>query len=68
MKQFESLIKWLEILVSCVQKSPEYKQHYLDQAFGAIQFAMFLVPEHEKEFFDLWNEYKEIFAKCEKLS
>ena len=44
MKQFDSLIQWLEILVSYAHQTPEYKQHYFDQAFGSIQFAMFLAP------------------------
>lgn len=66
MKQFDSLIQWLEILVSYAHQSPENKQHYFDQAFGSIQFAMFLTPAYEKELCDLWDKYKEIFAKCEK--
>lgn len=66
MKQLDSLIQWLETLVSYAQRAPEYRQHYFDQAFGAIQFALFLTPEYEKELYELWDKYKEIFEKCEK--
>ena len=66
MEQFDSLIQWLEILVSYAHRAPEEKQHFFDQAFGAIQFAMFLAPAYEKELCELWDKYKEIFENCEK--
>ena len=66
MEQFDSLIQWLEILVSYAHHAPEEKQHFFDQAFGAISCAIFLAPGYEKELCELWDKYKEIFEKCEK--
>jgi hypothetical protein len=61
-----TLINYLDYLVRAVGHADDirFKRSFYDQAFGAVQYQMFLHPNDEKRVQKLWEEvYRPKFEK-----
>ena len=53
---------FLEVLFHDAQRYPMLKDTFQTQAFGMVEFALYLMPDQREAIKQVWAEYQEKFS------